>query len=75
MENESILHFRMDENRVLWFDDRQVVPKDCELRDQIMDEAHKSKLSIHPASSKMYQDLRPHLWWTKVKKEIAAYVA
>jgi hypothetical protein len=40
-----------------------------------MDEAHLSKLSIHPGSSKMYQDLRPHFWWTKMKKEIAAYVA
>jgi len=40
-----------------------------------MDEAHLSKLSIHPGSSKMYQDLRSHFWWTKMKKEIAAYVA
>jgi hypothetical protein len=40
-----------------------------------MDEAHHSKLSIHPGSSKMYQELRPRYWWTKMKKEIAAYVA
>jgi hypothetical protein len=39
-----------------------------------MDEAHLSKLSIHPGSSKMYQELRPRHWWTKIKKEIAAYV-
>jgi hypothetical protein len=23
----------------------------------------------------MYQDLKPYFWWTKMKKEIAAYVA
>jgi hypothetical protein len=40
-----------------------------------MDEAHLSKLSIHPGSSKTYQELRPHYWWNKIKKEIAAYVA
>jgi len=40
-----------------------------------MDEAHLSKLSIHPGSSKMYQDLRYRFWWTNMKKEIAAYVA
>jgi hypothetical protein len=40
-----------------------------------MDEAHLSKLSIHPGSSKMYQELRPRYWWTKMKKEIVAYVA
>ena len=51
-----------------------MVPKDRELRNQILDEAHSSKLSIHPGSSKMYQDLKTHFWWTKMKKEIAAYV-
>ena len=52
-----------------------MVPKDRELGNQILDEAHSSKLSIHPGSSNMYQDLKTHFWWTKMKKEIAAYVA
>jgi hypothetical protein len=60
---------------VLWFDDHLVVPKDRELKNQLMDEAYLSKLFIHPGSSKMYQELRPCYWWTKMKKEIAAYVA
>ena len=53
---------------VLWFEDRLVVPKDHELRNQILDEAHSSKLSIHPGSSKMYQGLKTHFWWTKMKR-------
>ena len=52
-----------------------MVPKDRELRNQILDETQSSKLSIHPGSSKMYQDLKTHFWWTKMKKEITAYVA
>jgi len=52
-----------------------VVPKDREPRNQIVDEAHSSMLSIHLGSSKMYQDLKTHFWWTKMKKEITAYVA
>ena len=52
-----------------------MVPKDHELRNQILDEAHSSKLSIHLGSSKMYQDLKTHFWWTKMKKDITAYVA
>ena len=52
-----------------------MVPKDHELRNQILDEAHSSKLSIHSGSSKIYQDLKTHFWWTKMKKERAAYVA
>jgi hypothetical protein len=65
----------VNEQGVLWFDDRPVVPKDRALKNRLMDEAHLSKLSFHPGSSKMYQELRPRYWWTKMKKEIEAYVA
>jgi hypothetical protein len=75
MKEQETKHFRIDENGVLWFNDRLVVPKDRELRNQILSEAHSSKLSIHPGSSKMYQDLKTYFWWTKMKKEIIAYVA
>jgi hypothetical protein len=75
MKAQQTKHFRVDEQGILWFDDRLIVPKDKELRIQIMDEGHLSKLSIHPGSSKMYHDLKPRFWWTKIKKEIAAYVA
>jgi hypothetical protein len=75
MKKEPTKHFRVDEQGVLWFDDHFVVPKDQELKNKLMDEAHLSRLSIHPRSSKMYQELRPRYWWTKMKKEIVAYVA
>jgi hypothetical protein len=67
--------FHQDHQGVIWFEDRIVVPKDHELRKQILDEAHLSKFSIHPGSSKMYQDLRQNFWWTRMKREIARYVA
>jgi hypothetical protein len=51
------------------------VPKDHQLRKQILDEAHLSKFSIHPGSTKMYQDLRQNFWWTRMKREIAKYVS
>ena len=59
MKEEETKHFRVDDNRILWFKDRLVVPKDRELRNQILSKAHSSKLSIHPGSRKMYQDLKP----------------
>ena len=65
----------MDEAGVLWFRDRLVVPKDLELRKQILDEAHLSRYSIHPGSNKMYQDLKQRFWWTRMKREIAKYVS
>jgi hypothetical protein len=50
--------FRIDCQGVLWFNKHLVVPKDRQLRKQILDKAHLSKFSIHPGSTKMYQDLR-----------------
>jgi hypothetical protein len=67
--------FRKDGQGIIWFNDRIVVPKDAEVRQQILDEAHLSKYSIHPRSTKMYQDLKQHYWWTKMKIEITHYVA
>ena len=60
MKEQETKHFRLDERGVLWFEDRLVVSIDRELRNQILDEAHSSKLSIHPDSSKMYQYLKTH---------------
>ena len=61
--------FHLDDEGVLWFKDRLVVPKDLELRKQILDEAHLSRYSIHPGSNKMYQDLKQRFWWTRMKRE------
>ncbi|GJX82821.1 putative reverse transcriptase domain-containing protein [Tanacetum coccineum] len=38
-----------------------------------MDEAHKSKYSIHPGADKMYYDLRDRYWWPGMKKDIVEY--
>jgi hypothetical protein len=65
--------FRVDHEGVLWFNERIVVPKDHKLRKQILDEAHLSKFSMHPSSTKMYQDLKQNFWWTRMKREIAKY--
>ena len=65
----------MDDAGVIWFKNRLVVPKVPELRQQILDEAHTTRYSIHPGSNKMYQDLKQRFWWTKMKIEIVRYVA
>jgi hypothetical protein len=44
-------------------------------RKKILDEAHLSKFSMHPGSTKMYHDPKPLYWWTRMKREIAQYVS
>ncbi|WVZ81120.1 hypothetical protein U9M48_028536 [Paspalum notatum var. saurae] len=66
---------RTGRDRVLWFKNRLVVPKDMELRKKILDEAHTSMFTLHPGSNKMYLDLKQKFWWTRMKREIAKYVS
>jgi hypothetical protein len=67
--------FQKDHRDVIWFGNRLVVPVDPEIKRTILDEAHKSKFSIHPGSTKMYQDLKQNFWWSNMKVDIAKYVA
>jgi hypothetical protein len=67
--------FCQDSKGILWFKDRLVVSKNRELKKKILDEAHLSKFSMHPGSTKMYHDLKPLYWWTRMKREIAKYVS
>nr|GEW10507.1 reverse transcriptase domain-containing protein [Tanacetum cinerariifolium] len=50
------------------------VPLKGEVRTLIMDEAYKSKYSVHPGADKMYYDLRDRYWWHGMKKDIVEYV-
>ncbi|GJS19051.1 putative reverse transcriptase domain-containing protein [Tanacetum coccineum] len=59
----------------LYYLDRVWVPLKGEVRTLIMDEAHKSKYSVHPGADKMYYDLRDRYWWPRMKKDIVEYVS
>jgi hypothetical protein len=50
--------FREDAEGILWFKDRLVVSKKESLKKKILGEAHTSRYSIHPRSTKIYHDLR-----------------
>ncbi|GJS09691.1 putative reverse transcriptase domain-containing protein [Tanacetum coccineum] len=63
------------EGESLYFMDRIWVPLIGDVRTMIMDEAHKSKYSVHPGADKMYYDLRDMYWWPGMKRDIATYVS
>jgi hypothetical protein len=67
--------FRRDDKGVVWFGQRLVIPQDPDLKKEILDEAHLSKFTIHPDSTKMYRDLKENFWWSDMKGEIAEYVS
>ncbi|KAK9079891.1 hypothetical protein SSX86_001564 [Deinandra increscens subsp. villosa] len=50
------------------------VPNACEVKNLLLDEAHKSRYSIHPGATKMYHDLKHDYWWPGMKRDIVKYV-
>ena len=64
-----------DEQGIIWFKNRICVPEIDSLRETILKEAHDSAYSIHPGSTKMYQDLKQKYWWYGLKRDVSSHVA
>ncbi|XP_070009663.1 uncharacterized protein [Nicotiana sylvestris] len=45
------------------------------LREFILEEAHGSWYFVHLGAAKIYQNLRQHYWWRRMKKDIVGFVA
>ena len=67
--------FSLDDKGIVYFEGRIAVPDLPSLKDMILKAAHDTPHSIHPGSTKMYQDLKTMYWWTSMKREIAKYVS
>ena len=67
--------FTEDDQGTVWFRKRICVPDDDNLHKLILKEAHDSDYSIHPGSTKMYQDLKEKYRWYGLKRDVAAHVA
>src|SRR5438128_56870 len=68
-------HFREDEQGTVCLQQSLCVPDIKYLQEAILREAHDSAYSIHPGSTKMYQDLKEYYWWYRMKRDVAEYVA
>ncbi|GKD70803.1 putative reverse transcriptase domain-containing protein [Tanacetum coccineum] len=69
---DEMIELRSD--GTLYYLDQIWVPLKGDVRTLIMDEAYKSKYSVHPGADKMYYDLRDRYWWPRMKKDIAEYI-
>ncbi|KAA3476245.1 DNA/RNA polymerases superfamily protein [Gossypium australe] len=67
--------FRIGLDDCLMFRNRVCVPKNDELIQKILHEAHSGCLSVHPGSTKMYNDLKKLYWWSGMKRDISEFVS
>jgi len=66
--------FNVGSDGVWRLQDRVCVPNVLELRKMILEEGHRSNLSIHPSATKMYQDLKMMFWWPNMKRKVNEFV-
>jgi len=50
--------FALSDDGILRFQGRVCIPDDVGVKRLILEEGHKSRLSLHPGLTKMYQDLK-----------------
>ncbi|RVW41778.1 Cathepsin D [Vitis vinifera] len=60
---------------ILRFRTRLCVSNDGDLRRELLEEVHCSRLAIHPRGTKMYKDLRQNYWWSSMERDIAQFMA
>jgi hypothetical protein len=68
MEGSKDSLFRMTENGIVRMRNRVYLPDNRDLKEEILKEAHESKLAIHPGSTKMYRDLKSFLLVAQYEK-------
>ena len=73
--SDQAKEFALGSDDVLRFRGRVCVPSDAEMRRLILEEGHKSCLSLHPGMTKMYKDLKDNFLWQGMKKEVAQFVS
>ncbi|KAA0036879.1 ty3-gypsy retrotransposon protein [Cucumis melo var. makuwa] len=57
-EAGQVVEFSISSNGGLLFERRLCVPSDSAVKTELLSEAHSSPFSMHPGSTKMYQDLK-----------------
>ena len=73
--SEEAKDFTLGNDGILRFQGRVCVPNDTEVKRVILEEGHKSRLSLHLGMTKMYQDLKETFWWQGMKRDVAQFVS
>ncbi|KAA0036588.1 ty3-gypsy retrotransposon protein [Cucumis melo var. makuwa] len=74
-EARQAVEFSVSSDGELLFERRLCVPSDSAVKTELLSEAHSSPFSMHPDSTKMYQDLKRVYWWRNMKREVEEFVS
>ena len=72
--SSHLARYSIDDKGWLRRDGRLCVPMVEDLVRRVLEEAHRSKLTIHPGGDKMYKDMKRIFFWPGMKKDVAEFV-
>jgi hypothetical protein len=70
IDSGKVPNFTRGDQGTISFRNRICVPEIDHIRETILKEAHDPAYSIHPGSTKMYQDLKQKYWWHGMKRTL-----
>ena len=70
-----MLAFEIGGDGILRYQGRLCVHDVDGIGGRILTEAHVSRYTVHPNSTKMYHDLKEMYWWNNMKRDVANFVA
>ncbi|XP_070015353.1 uncharacterized protein [Nicotiana sylvestris] len=73
--HDDSIDVTIGDDGVLRMQGRICMPNVDGLRELILEEAYSLQYFIHSGAVKMYQDLRQHYWWRRMKKVIMGFLA
>ena len=74
LNTDKAKDFSLGFDGILRFKNRICIPEDNELKQTMLFEGHKSKISLHPGMTKMYQDLKKSYSWHDMENDVAKFV-
>ncbi|KAL0561555.1 hypothetical protein IC582_001989 [Cucumis melo] len=74
-EAGQAVEFSISSDGGLLFERRLCVPSDSAVKTELLSEAQSSPFSMHPGSTKMYQDMKRVYCYRNMKREVAEFVS
>ena len=75
MAGNAVEGLSIHSNGGIYFFNKLCLPKEAQVKEEVMKEAHQSWFTIHPGETKMYHDLRCQCWWQGMKRDIAEFLS
>ena len=75
MVGDEVKGWSIHSNGGIYFFNKLCVPKEAQVKEEVMKEAHQSWFTIHLGETKMYNDLRCQCWWQGMKQDITQFLS